>query len=298
LLRFDTASATAQGARDYQEDAIIFDFPQGTSDGIAIVADGMGGHTAGYRASRIAIDTAFEGLRDLRTKLDPSEDIGQRLRSIAKRANSKIKEHSSQNPSTAGMGTTLVATLVSNNKLHWISVGDSPLYLYRKGALRQINQDHSLAPQIDLLVASGMMSPEEGRRHPDRNVLTSVLVGEDIAKIDCPTDPLSIEAGDIVVVASDGLQTLNHAEIEATLHRYKDHSSCDIVHHLLTDLSAVGDPDQDNVSFIAIRAVADAPTVVSKCTRRIDVREATPRIAAFFRNHFPLSSGPEQPWPK
>lgn len=288
VFRFDTASASDQGAREYQEDAIICDFIQGSSEGFAIVADGMGGHAAGDRASRIATDTAFADLRDLRSDARDAE-IAPRLKAIVERANAKIKAHSANDPATAGMGTTFVATHISEDKLHWISVGDSPLYLYRHGALRQINQDHSLAPQIDLLVASGLMSPEDGRVHPDRSVLTSVLVGGEIPKIDCPDAPMQLEPGDILVVASDGLQTLDHAAIEATLRECKDQSSCDIAARLLRDLAAMSDPDQDNASFVTIRVVADTQQVLRKWPRRIHVREASPKIASFFRNHFHLA---------
>ncbi|MEM9717362.1 MAG: protein phosphatase 2C domain-containing protein [Pseudomonadota bacterium] len=289
MLRFDTASVSIQGKRDYQEDAVICDFIEGSPTGFAVVADGMGGHAAGDRASQIAIDTAFQDLRCLRTSDASDEPPHRQLRSMLDRANGKIKDHSQNDPATVGMGTTFVATLINDDKLHWISVGDSPLYLYRSGVLQQINQDHSLAPQIDLLVASGLMSPEDGRNHPDRSVLTSVLVGDEIPKVDCPSDPIGLMSGDILIVASDGLQTLDHADIEATLKDCCNLPSSDIASRLLVELNAFADPEQDNASFVTIRVMPKADQSFAKKARRIHVREAPPKIAAFFRSHFHFS---------
>ena len=70
------------------------------------------------------------------------------------------------------MGATLIALIFHRDRLHWISVGDSPLWLWRDGTLTRLNEDHSLAPQIDWMVEQGQMAPSRPR-HPDRNCLTS-----------------------------------------------------------------------------------------------------------------------------
>ena len=124
-------------------------------------------------------------------------------------------------PETEGMGATLVVPALIENRLWWISVGDSPLFLYRGGKLSQLNEDHSMAPQIDFMVKSGLMDAETGANHPDRNCLISVLMGARIPKIDCPTKPFEMKAGDIVVCASDGLQFLTNAQIEKVLGKYR-----------------------------------------------------------------------------
>ena len=291
MLRFDTAAATDQGQRDYQEDALVYDFVDGSPLGFAVVADGMGGHAAGDKASQIAIQTAFGDLRQLRTSSAIDKEYPEHLEKTLACANAKIKDYGDKNPTTAGMGTTFVATLVSEGRLYWVSVGDSPLYLFRNGALQQLNEDHSLAPQIDLLVASGMMSPEDGRDHPDRNVLTSVLVGNDVPKIDCPKRSLELIEGDILLIASDGLQTLDHAQIESTVHRLRNQSSSDIVAQFLRDLKLADDPDQDNASVIAIRVLSEnsAIKLQSMPSRRSQVRQAPIRIAEFLGNHFHLT---------
>lgn len=286
MLRFDAATATDRGNRPYQEDAVLCDFIQGSDSGFAVIADGMGGHAAGDVASQIATEASFLLLRSLRRSQNPDPKIGPLLRSVVQQANELIGRHSAERPDTQGMGTTFVATVIQNDALHWISVGDSPLYLFREGALRQINQDHSLAPQIDLLVASGLMSAEDGRLHPDRNVLTSVLVGQDIAKVDVPNSPLTLKPGDILLIASDGIQTLDHAQIEALVTKMKHRSSIELATCLLDNIRAIDDPEQDNVSFAAIRVLGEMEQTTPMGFPKICVREATPKILSFFKNHF------------
>jgi hypothetical protein len=151
------------------------------------------------------------------------------------------------------MGATLVVPALVENRLWWISVGDSPLFLYRNGRLSQLNEDHSMAPQIDFMVKSGLMDPQVAANHPDRNCLISVLMGTRIPKIDCPTKPFELMAGDIVVCASDGLQFLTNAQIEKVLAKYRKTRSTEIAERLLEELIRLDDPDQDNISFTVIK---------------------------------------------
>jgi PPM family protein phosphatase len=132
-------------------------------------------------------------------------------------------------------------------------VGDSPLFLYRGGKLTQLNEDHSMAPQIDFMVKSGLMDAEVGANHPDRNCLISVLMGTRIPKIDCPTKPYELKAGDIVVCSSDGLQFMTNAQIEKVLGKYRKTRSTEIAERLLQELNRLDDPDQDNISFTIIK---------------------------------------------
>jgi serine/threonine protein phosphatase PrpC len=139
------------------------------------------------------------------------------------------------------------------NRLWWISVGDSPLFLYRGGKLSQLNEDHSMAPQIDFMVKSGLMDAETGANHPDRNCLISVLMGMRIPKVDCPVRPVDLKAGDIVICASDGLQFLTNAQIEKVVGKYSRKRSTEIAERLLEELVRLDDPDQDNISFTIIK---------------------------------------------
>jgi serine/threonine protein phosphatase PrpC len=184
------------------------------------------------------------------------------------------------------MGATLVAPLLVEDRLYWISVGDSPLYLHRDGRLQQLNEDHSMAPEIDRMVASGLLSPEEGLDHPDRNCLRSVLLGDSVAKIDCPQEPFQVQEGDIVLVASDGLQSLRDDEISAVLRENEERSATEIAFALLTTVNALSDPDQDNISISVIkvnRSQSASIFVPEYRSRRAAVGMSQTRLVPFSR---------------
>jgi serine/threonine protein phosphatase PrpC len=252
--RYDVASGISQGARDYQEDAITADFPVGAEAGFVVLADGMGGHAAGDVASKIVLTEVFSELKFHYADVEAFEARAPEiLRGVADLANETLRHHTRTHPETEGMGATLVVPALVENRLWWISVGDSPLFLYRGGKLTQLNEDHSMAPQIDFMVKSGLMDPEVAANHPDRNCLISVLMGTRIPKIDCPASPFELQAGDIVICASDGLQFMTNAQIEKVVGKYRKTRSTEIAERLLDELNRLDDPDQDNISFTIIK---------------------------------------------
>jgi serine/threonine protein phosphatase PrpC len=258
--RYDVASGISQGARDYQEDAITADFPVGAEAGFVVLADGMGGHAAGDVASKIVLTEVYSELKFHFADVHAFEARAQEvLRGVAELANDTLRQHTRTHPETEGMGATLVVPALVENRLWWISIGDSPLFLYRNGKLSQLNEDHSMAPQIDFMVKSGLMDAEVAANHPDRNCLISVLMGTRIPKIDCPARPVELQAGDIVICASDGLQFLTNAQIEKLVGKYRKSRSTEIAERLLDELTKLDDPDQDNISFTIIK-VNDAST--------------------------------------
>jgi PPM family protein phosphatase len=260
--RFDVASAVSQGGRDYQEDAIVTDFPFGADSGLVVLADGMGGHAAGDVASKIVVTEVFSTLKFYSANFaDQEHAIPQFLTTAAVNANEIVRQHVSDNPETRGMGSTLVSVVLVENRMFWMSIGDSPLYHFRNGKLAQLNEDHSMAPQIDFMVQSGLLDPEIGRNHPDRNCLTSVILGDRVARSDCPQQPFVLDVGDIVVVSSDGLQFLENAQIEKLLHRYRRKTAAEIAGYLLDAIHALGDPDQDNCAFSVIKLNHNKPVI-------------------------------------
>ena len=253
-IRYDVASVLNRGCRDYQEDAIATDFPLGADFGYAVLSDGMGGHAAGDVASKIVVTEVFSELKFQTSDIGGLEsNMGRVLKSAAVSANECMAAHASTNPQTAGMGATLVAPVFIRDQLFWISIGDSPLFLMRNGRLRQLNEDHSLGPHIDYMVRSGMMTEDVGRNHPDRNALTSVLIGETIERIDCPERPFRLRSDDILIVASDGLQFLSNGQITRTVDDLAEMGSAAIAEALLEELREVDDPEQDNVCFSVIK---------------------------------------------
>ena len=253
-IQFDSVSALIQGARDYQEDALVADFPLGSEIGMIVLSDGMGGHAAGDVASKIVMTEVYSELKFQSGDAEGFElFLPEILLSAAQSANECISAHVEQTPDSAGMGATLLGVVIANTRLYWISVGDSPLYLFRDGELHQINEDHSMAPQIDLMVVSGMLEPEAARNHPDRNALTSVLSGEEISKIDCPMEGIELYEGDIVIAASDGLQFLEENLIVDIVTDYCDAQATDLAQAFLNAIEDLSDPDQDNTSLSVVK---------------------------------------------
>jgi serine/threonine protein phosphatase PrpC len=253
-MMYDIAAAASKGRRDYQEDAVAIDFQEHDGPGFVVLADGMGGHEAGDIASRIVVSEFADILKE-RLYDGPYEDAGipEILREATFAANASIASYVSRNRDVAGMGTTLLAPVLANGHLYWISVGDSPLFLFDGENLRQINEDHSMAPQIDMMVKSGMLDAETGRHHPDRNCLTSVLMGTDIAKIDYNKPPVKLQSGNIVIVSSDGLQFLSNEEIQEIVKKHRHAKSSELVEALMQAVEDLNDPDQDNISFAVIK---------------------------------------------
>lgn len=252
--RYDVASGLTQGGRDYQEDAIVTDFPFGMDSGVAVLADGMGGHEAGDVASKIVVTEVYSELKfRSATFAEQEQHIPDCIITATTGANSTVREYVKSNPDAHGMGATLVALVFVENRMFWMSVGDSPLYILRDGRLQQLNEDHSLAPQIDFMVEQGLLSADAAKNHPDRNCLTSVIMGQKIPKSDCPSRPFELKLGDIILLSSDGLQYLGNEKLQKILHRYRRRKSAEIAGHLLEAIAELNDPDQDNVSFSVIK---------------------------------------------
>ncbi|KIC34209.1 PP2C family protein-serine/threonine phosphatase [Leisingera sp. ANG-M7] len=255
-LEYDAATAISQGRRERQEDAVAADFMAGAGAGFAVLADGMGGHAAGDVAAKIVVTEVFAELK-LRTGepdlLEPA--IGEVLHGAVDGANACLGEYASHQPQVQerGMGATLLAPVLFRDRLYWISVGDSPLYLFRDGALIRLNADHSMAAELEKLVARGRMDPAEAAAHPDRHCVTSVLTGADIPLVDCRSAPVRLQHGDIVLAASDGLLFLEEEEIAAVLAAECHSPSARIGAALMRRLEALDAPEQDNAAFCVIK---------------------------------------------
>ncbi|MEX0279253.1 MAG: PP2C family serine/threonine-protein phosphatase [Ruegeria sp.] len=249
---YDIALILDQGRRETQEDAIAARVFDSSGAGYVVVADGMGGHEAGEIASDLVV-SAWRDMMD--AQLDGPDltegDLLDALPMAAMQANAAVGGHGDIHD--VRLGATLLGMLMLGGRVFWISIGDSPLYLFRDGALSQINEDHSMAPLIDAQVAQGTLTADQARKHPDRNQLTSVIMGSAIPKVDCPEHPLALDQSDILILGSDGLQYLTNREIE-TLTRVNAQSPArDIADALLQALKARNDPDQDNISIAVVK---------------------------------------------
>ncbi|MEM1371665.1 MAG: protein phosphatase 2C domain-containing protein [Pseudomonadota bacterium] len=273
--RIDVVTALDQGARDYQEDSLVADFPLGRDCGFAVLADGMGAHASGDLASSLVVGRVFSLLKaNLALFEDKDANVPETLRRCVEHANHALEIHVTNKPSDRGMGATLVIVLILRGRLYWASVGDSPLYVLRNGELAQLNEDHSMAPSIDAMVAAGQMSANVAATHPDRNVLTSAISGDQIARVDCPDAHYDLKDGDTILLSSDGLQSLSDADILETLTAAGTWSSYETAAALLTSVTDLANPDQDNVSFMVAKYNAHAASDVGTHRSQHSAQEA------------------------
>lgn len=190
--------------RDHNEDAIASD----ADIGLWVLADGMGGYNAGEVASGIAVKTIVDQVteackREPRGDIEPSTGYMRQtilLRDAVARANKVIHQTAQSQPQCEGMGTTLVACLLYDNRVSIAHVGDSRLYRLRDNRLEQITLDHSLLQE---LVDRGFYSQEEAQRSSNRNYVTRALGVE--ASVDVEVQEVEVEKHDYLLMCSDGL---------------------------------------------------------------------------------------------
>lgn len=254
---YDIAVIADQGRREMQEDAIATRTFDAAEAAYVVVADGMGGHEAGEIASDL-VTKAWRATLDM--QLEDSEvaesNLLDALPIAAMQANADVSGYTEESGGELQMGSTLLGTLFLGNRLFWISIGDSPLYLFRDGHLVQINEDHSMAPMIDAQVAEGTLSVEEAQAHPDRNLLTSVIMGAAIPKVDCPSTPLDLTPSDVLIAASDGIQYLNDGQILEVLNACSGLTAQEIGDALLKAVHSQEDPNQDNISIAVVKLLS------------------------------------------
>ena len=136
-----------------------------------VVCDGMGGAKAGDIASKLAVETFRTHLEDLRGPDLPGE-TGKLLLAAAEDANRVVYHKASTDDDCIGMGTTLVGLILQGETLEVVNVGDSRAYLIRPDGIRRITRDHSV---VEDLIANGDLTPEQARRHPQKNLITRAL---------------------------------------------------------------------------------------------------------------------------
>lgn len=172
---------------------------------LTAVADGMGGHAAGEIASGLALNYLSKSFLSSQNALLQNEEIIKALKDSIIAAHNAILNMSKTNPDYSGMGTTLVGTCFTGNKLYVYNVGDSRLYRFRNGGLRQLTKDHSL---VQTLIDTGQITHEESRSHSQKNVITNSLGGGDNKCTPDIADNLTYFEGDIFLLCSDGLSDM------------------------------------------------------------------------------------------
>jgi serine/threonine protein phosphatase PrpC len=220
--------------RENNEDVIV------TSDRLALVADGMGGHPGGEIAAEVVagvVPAAFTG-----------QSVDE-LEAAVRAANWAIRDRAFAQPGLEGMGTTICAAgLLTTGHVALVNVGDSRAYLWHEGALSQLTRDHSLTAE---LIERGELREEDAAQHPYYGILTRALGVASDVEIDRTT--LAVEEGDRIVICSDGLfNELSGVEIESAIAEGGDVAA--IVDNLID--RAITHGGRDNVSVVVAEVAA------------------------------------------
>lgn len=243
------ASIHDMGKRSSQQDSFgISDVTEGTdfeNKGVlAIVADGMGGLSDGDRMSQMVVVTM---LKEFDKENDEMPDSSLLLKLVDEASEEVLEDLGEEK--TGRCGSTVTAVIVKNNKLSWISVGDSHIYVYRKGKLVKMNKDHNYAADLDAMVENGEITPEEAMNDPQRSALTSFIGMGNLELVDQNENPVALEKGDRILLMSDGIfGTVSEKRIAEIMAKPLP-SACE---KLETEIKEVNKQNQDNYTCVIL----------------------------------------------
>lgn len=234
--------------RTHNEDSVVI-VKNKDDDILMVVADGMGGHSAGEVASNLATSYIVNSFNDNFNKFDKVQAVNW-LREKTVRINELIFEYVNKHPESKGMGTTLVLALVTDRYILFGNIGDSSGFVLKDEKLHKVTYDHTL---VNLLLKAGELTEEEAKDHPKKNVLMKALGANDPIDIDifdCDMDITSI------LLCSDGLTTmLDNEQIEKVLN-----SDIDIeekVIKLIRKCNNRGGTDNISIAYLSLKEVGE-----------------------------------------
>ncbi len=258
--------------REKNEDNVLI-----SSDlGLGVVADGMGGHSAGEIASSIAVSVLAETIRKINTgtlkipetflpKLAPTE---RKLLMAANLANAAIYSTAQSSDTYKMMGTTLTGVLFDKDCAIAVHVGDSRLYLLREGKIIQITTDHSLAMEH---VRRGLLKKADADKSKIQNVLTRAMGIKKNIEFDLLKFP--IREGDVMIMCSDGLyKGLTEEAISQIVTREKDMPIVKLCKHLVRQSNELD--GQDNISAVLIKILPAKKLTFKQRLRRLFTKKA------------------------
>lgn len=276
------AARATTGTRANQEDAFEI-WPSGAhaatrrGEGLlAVVADGMGGHAGGEIAGQLACRTFVE------TFVAGSGDTGERFHAALDAGNSAIAERAAGNGKLRGMGCTLIGAWIDAEGLHWVSVGDSLLLLFRAPEVVHLNADHSLGALLDEQVRQNKISAEDAQNNPYRNALRSALTGKTIEILDLQAEPYPLADGDWLILASDGIGTLEGDEIGDIVYANREEDPERMAERLIAAVLAKKEPDQDNTTVLVLKVAGDRTAVAADDAPTRVLRSEPVAVAATF----------------
>jgi protein phosphatase len=235
---------------------------------LGVVADGVGGQIAGEVASRVAVETIDSYFSSLR-RID---NINNHLEEAIIAANKAVFQTSQENPDFRGMSTTIAMTAFIDDHLFTAHVGDSRIYLYRDGRLRQISTDHTWAQEA---IEAGLLTPEQAKKHPNRNVIRRHLGGSVEVEVDHrlvleqgqspvaarANQGMVVREGDTLLICSDGLTDMisDQSVLESLYNHYFDLDTA--VSELIDKANEAG--GKDNITVVIVQAPPVGPPPIA-----------------------------------
>ena len=209
----EIAAMAVLGDRECQEDC--FGFIADESSILFCLCDGMGGQKGGDIASRSAVNEMVAGFSDL----NAADSIQTVLSGLTTKADRTVFSLKDEKGNRLNAGTTLVAAVIRNHELYWNSAGDSRLYIFRRGKLRQITKDQNYRTVLEEQLMAGEICESEfqERNEKGEELINYIGVGN-LSFIDYSATALKLKQDDILMICSDGLyKVLNDAEISMIL---------------------------------------------------------------------------------
>jgi serine/threonine protein phosphatase PrpC len=242
-VKFTIYQESRLGKRKNNEDRMAHCYSRDSL--LLVVADGMGGHYYGEIAAQIAVQCMTEAFqREAHPRIgDPFSFIEQTMI----HAHRAISNFADTHRLPDSPRTTCVACVIQDNVAYWAHAGDSRLYLIRNGKVLARTRDHS---RVQRLIDRGLISPAQAHSHPDRNKIYSCLGGPEETKIE-RSRKTPLEAGDIVVLCTDGLWNL--FSDEALADALTSDTPMKAVPELMEKADAIGGQSADNLSIVAVR---------------------------------------------
>ncbi|MEZ5044550.1 MAG: Stp1/IreP family PP2C-type Ser/Thr phosphatase [Saprospiraceae bacterium] len=249
--------------RDNNEDHLVFTRPfdvktRASHGCLALVADGMGGHSFGELASRMAAEIIT------RHYFDTTYTVLTALQRAFEKANKAIFQQASKATSYKGMGTTCTAVVLLNNQIYLGHVGDSRAYLFKGDQMIQLSNDHTL---VQHLLDTGQITQEESLGHPQRNVVTRAMGTSAKLQADFSLHKLCFEEGDKLLICSDGLyEYVKGDELKSILRKNNLNEAAQSLIHLAKQRGG-----HDNISVLIAETFSVDTAQVNKPTQKITI---------------------------
>jgi PPM family protein phosphatase len=263
MLDVTIGSATHVGMRRTENQDYHDHFP--IQDGLAnrkglllVLADGMGGHQGGQTASRMAVDELMRTYYQ-----DDNEQVAASLSRAFQKANAAVIARGEREPTLRGMGCTLTAVVLKNNRMYHAHVGDSRGYTITGDTITQFTEDHSF---VASLVKAGAIKPEEARDHPESNIITRAIGISEELTVEAPASGEKLHKGQYILLCCDGLWGLvSDEEIRDTVGEVQEpDQACE---KLVDMANANGGHDNITVMIARIDRTGLFSSLTSKMTR-------------------------------